>query len=127
MLAHPTKPWLIKTHLESAIGYGYRTKMSSRNHAFPFAESQRHIIDPTNLGSALDNRVEHRLQIGRRAANDAEHFGRRGLMLQSFAQFSVALLDLLEQPHVLDGDRRLVSKSLKECDLFIRERPHLLS
>src|SRR5262249_45450118 len=74
MLAHPAKPWLIKTHLESAIGYGYRTKMSSRNHAFPFAESQRHIVNPANPGGALNDGVEHRLHVRRRAADNAEHF-----------------------------------------------------
>ena len=31
-------------------------------------------------------------------------------MLQRLAQFCVALLDLLEQPHILDGDHGLVRK-----------------
>ena len=48
----------------------------------------------------LDQRVEHRLQIERRAADDLEHVGGGGLLLQGFAQ-------LVEQPRVLDGDDRL--------------------
>ena len=87
--------------------------MSPRNHSVPFAESQHHVIDPTNPRGALDDGVEDRLHVRGRAADDAEHLGRRGLMLQRLAQFRVALLDLLEQPHVLDGDDRLVGEGLE--------------
>ena len=87
--------------------------MSPRNHSVSLAESQHHIIDPTNPRGALDDGIEHRLHVGRRAADDAEHLGRRGLMLQGLAQFRVALLDLFEQSHVFDGDHRLVSKGLE--------------
>ena len=43
-------------------------------------------------------------------------------MLQSLAQFRIALLDLLEQPHIFDGDNCLVSKGLEEIDLLVGER-----
>ena len=75
----------------------YRTKMSPRNHNVPLAESQHHVIDPTNLCGALDDGVEHRLHVRRRAADDAEHLGRRRLMLQRLAQFCVALAEFFEQ------------------------------
>ena len=42
-------------------------------------------------------------------------------MLQRLAQFRVALLDFFEQPHVLDGDDRLVSEGFEKCDLFLGE------
>ena len=90
MLPHPARPWFINTDLDAAKGY--RTKMSPRNHRVPFGESQHHVIDPTNPGGALDDGVEDRLHIRGRAADDAEHFSRSGLMLQSFAQFCVAFL-----------------------------------
>ena len=45
----------------------------------------------------FDQRIEHGLQIERRAADDLEHVGGGGLLLQRFAQ-------LVEQPRVLDGD-----------------------
>ena len=45
----------------------------------------------------LDQRIEHGLQIEGRAADDLEHVGGGGLLLQRFAQ-------LVEQPRVLDGD-----------------------
>jgi hypothetical protein len=125
MLAHPTKPWLIKTHLESPIGYGYRTKMSSRNDTFPFAESQRHIIDPTDSSGALDDGVEDRLHVRGQAADNAEHLGRCRLVLQGFAQFCVTLLQFFEQSHVLDRDHRLVCEGLEERNLFVSERTRL--
>ena len=89
MLAHPAKPWLINTDLDAANRYG--TKMSPRNRNVPLAESQHHVINPTNPRGALDDGVEDRLHIRGRAADDAEHLGRRGLMLQGLAQLRVAL------------------------------------
>ena len=85
-------------------------------------ESQHHIIDSTNPCRALDDGVEDRLHVCRRAADDAEHLGRCGLMLQGFAQFRVALAEFLEQAYVLYGDHCLVGKCLKEGDLPIRKR-----
>ena len=96
--------------------------MSPRNHSVPLAESQHHVINPTNPGGALDDGVEDRLHVRRRAADDAEHLGRCRLMLQGLAQFCVALLHLLEQSHVLDGDDGLVGEGFEELDLPVRER-----
>jgi hypothetical protein len=48
----------------------------------------------------LHQRVEHGLQIERRAADDLEHVCSGGLLLQRFAR-------LVEQPGVLDGDDSL--------------------
>ncbi len=96
--------------------------MSPRNHSVPLAESQHHVINPTNPRGALDDGVEDRLHVRRRAADDAEHLGRCRLMFQRFAQFCVALAELLEQPDVLDGDDRLVGEGFEERDLFIGKR-----
>ena len=68
-------------------------------------------------------RVEHRLQIEGRAADDLEHVGGRCLLLQRLAELRGARLDLFEQAHVLDGDDRLVGKGLHQLDLPLRERP----
>ena len=51
----------------------------------------------------LDKRVEHRLQIERRPADDLQHVGGGGLLLQGFAQ-------LVEQAGVLDRDDGLAAK-----------------
>src|SRR5687768_316088 len=100
MLAHPAILWLINTDFDA--GNGYRTKMSPRNHSVALVESQQHVINPTNPRGALDDGVEHRLHVRRRAADDAEHLGRRRLMLQRLAQFRVALAEFSEQADVLD-------------------------
>ena len=70
--------------------------MSPQNRFILLAESQVDVINPTNPRGALDDGVEDRLHVCRRAANDAKHLGRRRLMLQGFAQFRIALLDLFE-------------------------------
>ena len=88
---------------------------------FPLAESQHHVINPTNPRGALDDRIEDRLNVRGRAADDAEHLGRCRLMLQGLAQFRVALLQFLEQPHVLDRDHGLVGKRFEQVDLLVGE------
>src|SRR5262249_33292262 len=72
------------------------------------------------LGGRLDQRVEHRLQIKRRAADDFEHVRRGGLLLQRLPQ-------LVEQAGVFDGDDGLGGEILDQLDLFVGERPHLLA
>ena len=86
--------------------------MSSRSHSAPLVESQQDIINPANPGGALDDGVEDRLHVRGRAADDAEHLGRCRLMFQGFAQLRVALLDLLEEPNILDGNNCLISEGL---------------
>ena len=96
--------------------------MSPWHPSVTLAESQHHVIDPTNPRGALDDGVEHRLHVRGRAADDAEHLGRCRLMLQGLAQFCVAFLNLLEQPHVLDRDHSLGCEGLHEIDLSLTER-----
>ena len=101
--------------------------MSPRNQNVPLVESQHHVINPTNPRRALDDGVEDRLHVRGRAADDAEHLGRCRLMLQGLAQFCVALLDFLEQPHVFDGDHRLVGEGFKQFDLPVGERTDFIA
>ena len=63
------------------------------------------VIDPANAGGTLDDGVQNRLHVRRRAADDAENLGRRGLMLESLSQFRIALLESLKQPDVLYGNK----------------------
>ena len=60
MLAHPAKLWLINTDLDAALR-SWRSKLSPRNHSFALAQSQHHVIDPTNPRGALDDGVQYRL------------------------------------------------------------------
>src|SRR5262249_46424358 len=105
MLANPTNLGLIDIYLDATNRYG--TKMSPWNRSVSFIESQQHVINPTSPGGALNDRIEDRLHVSGRAADNAQHLGCCGLMLQRFAQFGVAFLDLLEQPNVLDSNHGL--------------------
>ena len=125
MLAYPGKPRVVNIYHGAFSRYGYRPRMSPHNHCFPFAESERYIINPTNPRGACHNLVKHRLHIRGRAADDTEHLGGRGLVFQRLAQFRVAFLDFFEQPHVLDRDDRLRGEGFKQCDLLVGKRPDL--
>ena len=46
-------------------------------------------------------------------------------MLQRLTQLRVALLEFFEQPHVLNGDNRLIGKSFEERDLIVCKRAEL--
>ena len=71
--------------------------------------------DSTTQGDRVArNRVEHGLDVGRRLADHAQDLGRRRLLLQPLLRF-------VEEPHVLDGNHRLVGEGLDETDLLIGE------
>ena len=78
-----------------------------------------------NIGIAklcrrLGERVEHRLQVESRTANNLEYIGSRGLLLQRLPQF-------IEQPRILDGDDSLGGEVLDQRDLLVREWPDFLT
>src|SRR5262249_8671343 len=119
MLEHPTNMWRIDTDLNAVRVH--ETKMSHRNQSVIFIESQHNVVNPTNSRGAFDDGIEDRLNVRGRAADDAQHLGGRRLMLQGLSQFCIALLDLLKQPHVLDGDHRLVREGFEERYLLFGE------
>ena len=76
-----------------------RAGRASRTHdRWPSSASQ-------SRAAELDQCIEHRLQVEGRAADDLEHVGGGGLLLQRFAQ-------LVEQAGVLDGDDGLAGEVL---------------
>ena len=80
-----------------AVGCGNRVGVAH-------APTDAGLIRLAQLGSRRSQRVEHGLQIERRAADDLEHVGGGGLLLQGFAQ-------LVEQARVLDGDDGLARRN----------------
>src|SRR6266568_3196008 len=72
------------------------------------------MIRVAKAGCRLSKRIEHRLQVESRAADDLEHVGRGGLLLQRLAQ-------LVKKADVLDGNHRLVGEHCHQLDLFLRE------
>jgi len=65
--------------------------------------------------------LQHRLKIEGRAADDLEHVGGGGLLLERFTQFLGACFHLIEQPHVLDCDDGLIGERRDEVDLLLTE------
>src|SRR5262245_19001368 len=80
-----------------SLNWPYRDRSKVRRESSHIAvyAPKNSIVGFTNTRGALNDSVEHRLYVCRRAANDAEHFGRCRLMLQRFAKFHIAPLDLL--------------------------------
>ena len=66
--------------------------------------------------AAVEDLVEHRLGVGDRAADDLQHLGGRGLLLER-------LLRLGEEASVLDRDHRLVGEGADQLELASSERP----
>ena len=77
---------------------------------------------PHSRAAVRDEGIEHRLQIEGRPADDVEHVRGRGLLLERLGQLRSPRLDLVEQPHVLDRDHRLVGEGGDELDLLVGER-----
>jgi len=71
---------------------------------------------------SFGQRVEHRLQIKGRAADDLQHFARRGLVFERFFEVARARVQFIEQPDILDRDDGLVGEGLQEIDLRLRKR-----
>ena len=54
-----------------------------------------------------------------------QHLGGRRLLLQRLGELAGARLHLVEQPHILDGDHRLVGERGDQFDLLVGERSYL--
>ena len=81
-------------------------------------ECHAHFCVAEQLASRLCDRIEYRLRIGRRLADDLENFGGRGLALERF-------LRLVEQARVLDRYHGLVGEGLEQRGLLIGKGPGL--
>ena len=69
----------------------------------------------------LDQRIEHRPELGARPADDLEDIAARGLIFQRLLQIMRALAQFGDQPSVLDCDHRLVGKGRDQLDLLFGE------
>ena len=83
--------------------------------------------DRSGIGTAkpegrFGHRVQHRLHIGGRAADDLEHVAGRGLVFERLFEIARAGLQFTEQPRVLHRDDRLVGKGAHQFDLPLGER-----
>ena len=75
-----------------------------------------------NTRRRLDQRIEHRPELGARLADDLEHVAGRGLIFEQLLQIVGALPQFSEQPRILDRDHRLVGEGRDQRDLAFRKR-----
>src|SRR5262249_39218662 len=87
---------------------------------FALRSTYGYIVRLAKARRRFDKRIEHCLQVERRATDDLEHVRGGGLLLQRFPQ-------LVEQPRVLDGDDGLGGEVLHQIDLFVAEWSDLLA
>ena len=83
-----------------------------------FNSKDNGIVSTANPRCVFGDDVQHRLNVSGRAGDDTEDFTCCGLLLQGFGE-------LLEQPHIFDGDQRLVGEGFKKLDLRWGEGAHL--
>ncbi len=100
-------------------GVERRPAPRGRMHQLVVAEQEdAQLLDGEQVPATVEDLVEHRCGVGHRTADHLQHLGRGGLLLQR-------LLGLVEQPHVLDRDHRLVGEGLEQPDVLFGEGPHL--
>src|SRR5829696_8288938 len=90
-------------------------------------QADRRSVRLAKSSCRFDERIENRLEIESRAADDLEHVGRGSLLLQRLAQVVGALAQFVEQARVLDGDDRLIGEGGDQLDLPLGERANLLA
>src|SRR5262249_19766634 len=110
--------WRVRRQWVPRQSRGNRPVVRHQGHSVTLDKANGCVVGPTHPSRALSNGVEHRLDVGRRAGNNAKNLTRRSLLLQG-------LLKLVEQPHVLDRDHGLIGEGFKELDLNRGEWAHL--
>ena len=120
----PSRSRTLRPHVLPGTVQGQPVRDSRRSRSriwssAPLGASQRR-------AARLGDRLEHPLQVGRRRRDHPQHLGGRGLLIERARKLRVALLQLREQPGVLDGDDRLIRERLQQGDLLVRERAKLV-
>src|SRR6266702_8879811 len=88
--------------------------------SFTFRSTYDHRVRLAQAGGRVDESIEHRLEIEGRTADNLEHLGGRGLLLQRFPQ-------LVQQPRVLDRDDGLAREACNQCNLLVRKWANFLA
>jgi len=75
----------------------------------------------------LGHGIENRLEVGRRAGDDAQNFARRSLLRERLSKVMVSCIYLSKQLAILKRPRRLVNENLDQSYLFIGKREYFRS
>src|SRR6266446_3495837 len=97
--------------------YRYRAMVRAKTQLVAVLQEHDGIIGLAKLAGTLDNGFEDRADIGRRGSDHPEDVAAPGLVSQSLRELAGLGLNFVEQPHVLDGDHRLVGKSRSKIDM----------
>jgi hypothetical protein len=104
-----------------------RSGVRTRHDYVAVAEHDSRIQRLAQASRARNHRVQHRLNVGWRAAYHAQDVGRGGLLFQRFRQIIRALAQFVEQPRILDGDDGLAGEACHQLDLLIGEGTNFLT
>jgi hypothetical protein len=117
------RPWEGCPHHSVASGVG----ASERGELNLIARDpcQQTGVRPQQVNGAVHDRVEHRLHVARGLADHLENLARCGLLIECGREIAIARVQLFEQPHVLDGDDRLVGEGLEQRDVHLGEWCHV--
>src|SRR6266403_5448814 len=92
-----------------------------------FFTSNEGLVGIAEPRSRFNKGLQDCRQIESRAADDFQHIGGRGLLLQRLRQILRTFVQFTEQPRVLDGDNGLPGEIAQQLDLLVGERADLLS
>src|SRR5262249_42790514 len=90
-------------------------EVATRNEVLLFAIKPVR-VSPCTITEAyciVDDCVEDWLHTSRRLADYAQYLRRRRPLLERHCKVAVPRLEFVEQPHVLDGDHRLIGEGLQ--------------
>ena len=89
-----------------------RRKATRRDQVIFIVSPPEHhcLVGAAEARHRLHQRVENRLEVDGRAADDLEHIGGRSLLLQRLTQVVGACPHLVEQPYILNCDHSLIGK-----------------
>jgi hypothetical protein len=103
-------------------GYWAMMRRDAQGCALP--QQDRGILSSAKRARRLDDGVEYRLGLRGRTADHIQDVACGGLVFERLLQLRGSCLNLLEQPHILDRDHRLVGEGSDELDLLVSEGPH---
>ena len=105
--------------------FGRDIRMPLHHQHVAFAKEQCADVSSTQFSRRAGERIHDSFEIERRPADDLQHVGGRGLLLQRFREIAGARLHLVEQPHILDRDHRLVGEGLQQLHVMRDKRSRL--
>src|SRR2546421_139597 len=96
--------WPYRPLLEGCRPFGTHVVVSNNLEKLTIILADVAILGTDELNGISYHRVQHRLNIRRRAGDDTENLARRRLLLQRLGEIPVACIKFVEQTYVLDRD-----------------------